>query len=315
MARFPNHSSITWPHGKRFAFTIFDDPDCQTIENGRPVYDFLAERGFRTTKAVWPLAASGYGRQEGTTCADPDYRTWVGRLKEQGFEIALHNVTYHTASRSETIRGLDRFAELFGDYPKAMANHTGCREGIYWGVNRLTGFHRTIYNILHRYKNRDISQGHIEGSPLFWGDVCRQKIKYVRNFVFRDVNTLWACPSMPYHDADRPYVNYWFAAAEGPDVRTFCATLSESSQDRLAAEGGACIMYTHLGIGFSHAGQLDRRFRFLLERLSRMNGWFVPVSALLDYLLDAWGPHEISNRERSRLERRWLWEKAWGGPS
>ena len=44
----------------------------------------------------------------------------------------------------------------------------------------------------------------VEGSPLFWGDKCRDHIKYVRNFVFDDINTLAACPHMPYHDRARP---------------------------------------------------------------------------------------------------------------
>lgn len=46
---------IPWPDGKRFAFTIFDDTDHQTLENVPPVYDFLSDLGLRTTKSVWPL--------------------------------------------------------------------------------------------------------------------------------------------------------------------------------------------------------------------------------------------------------------------
>ena len=47
---------ITWPDNKRFAFTVFDDPDSQTLEASQAVYGFLRDRGFRTTKGVWPLA-------------------------------------------------------------------------------------------------------------------------------------------------------------------------------------------------------------------------------------------------------------------
>ena len=35
--------AVTWPQGKRFAFTVFDDPDSQTLEAGRAVYSFLAD--------------------------------------------------------------------------------------------------------------------------------------------------------------------------------------------------------------------------------------------------------------------------------
>jgi hypothetical protein len=306
---------ITWPAGKAFAFTIFDDPDDQTLENGQPVYEFLGERGFRTTKAVWPLRGTERGSHAGATCEDPGYRAWAKELQRQGFEIALHNVTYHTSARAETIRGLERFAALFGDYPRTLANHTGCRESIYWGPSRLTGANRALYGILVAHKQRRF-EGHLVNSPLFWGDICQQRIKYVRNFVFDNVNTLAACPGMPYHDRDRPYVNYWFAGAEGAEVGTFTATLSEANQDRLAAEGGACIIYTHLAAGFcDDSGRLHPRFRALMDRLSRLNGWFVPVSTLLDHLQEIRGPHEISDRERRRLERRWLWQKLRRGTS
>ena len=36
---------VRWPHGRRFAFTVFDDPDAQTVESGRPVYALLADLG------------------------------------------------------------------------------------------------------------------------------------------------------------------------------------------------------------------------------------------------------------------------------
>ena len=235
------------------------------------------------------------------------------KLQQQGFEISLHNVTYHTSLREETLRGIERFYELFGHYPySAAANHTNCYENIYWGNYRLTGIHEIIYNLLLRNRNKGVFQGHIEGSPLFWGDVCKAKIKYVRNFVFGDINTLQVCPFMPYHDPKRPYVNYWFAASEGPVVDSFISMLAEKNQDRLAAAGGACIMYTHLACGFYEKGRIHPRFKFLMERISKMNGWFVPVRTLLDYLLESRGPYGITSSERNKLERRWLLHKIIG---
>ena len=47
--------AVTFPDGKRFAFTIFDDTDVGTLESLRPIYDLLAQLGLRTTKTVWPL--------------------------------------------------------------------------------------------------------------------------------------------------------------------------------------------------------------------------------------------------------------------
>jgi hypothetical protein len=85
--------------------------------------------------------------------------------------------------------------------------------------------------------------------------------------------------------------------------------LSDENQKRLVREGGACIMYTHLASGFLENGRINKRFRVLMERMSRRNGWFVPVHALLDFILQVRGNHVISAAERSDLERRWLWHK------
>ena len=43
---------MTWPNGKRFAFTIIDDTDKSTVENIKPVYDYLYSHGLKTTKTV-----------------------------------------------------------------------------------------------------------------------------------------------------------------------------------------------------------------------------------------------------------------------
>jgi hypothetical protein len=300
---------ISWPDGKAFAFTVFDDPDSQTLENGRPVYALLADLGFRTTKAVWPIRGAGTPSDHGGTCAEDDYREWAQSLQAQGFEIAYHNATSHTSTREETIRGLDAFAKYFGQYPAAMANHYNCAEGIYWGDARLTGLRRALYNVVTRGRNRAQSFGHVAGHPCFWGDLCRQRIKYVRNFVFGQTNTLRACPYLPYHDPSRPYVNYWYAASEGAHAPAFLARIGEADQDRLEAEGGACIMYTHFGHGYVDGDGLNRRFVALMERLSRKNGWFVPVSTLLDYLLTQRGDPVLTGAQRRELERRWLWRK------
>src|SRR5690606_17184091 len=140
-------------------------------------------------------------------------------------------------------------------------------------------------------------------------------VRYCRNFVFSDVDTLAACPWMPYHDPRRPFVQAWYASSEGSNVNRFIRTLSERNQDRLEAQGGACIVYTHFGHGWVDRGSLHRQAAELLERLSRRNGWFVPVSTLLDYLRQQHGAHTITDRQRRTLERRWLREKLLRGTS
>jgi len=300
---------IEWPAGRRFAFTIFDDADSQTLANGKPAYDFLADRGLRITKSVWPIRGPRKPSDHGETCDEPHYLGWVKELQRRGFEIGLHMATSHTSFRDETIRALERFHEHFGHPPVTMANHYNCDENIYFGPERVSGIRRLAYNVLTGFRNRGRFAGHVQGHPLFWGDICRQRVKYVRNFVFGDIDTLKACPLMPYHDPERPFVNYWFASTEGANVVSFNERLSEENQDRLEAEGGACIMYTHLGLGFCEEGVLDRRFRELIDRLSRRKGWFVPVGTLLDYLLEKRGPVEITAAQRTALEWRWLRHK------
>lgn len=253
------------------------------------------------------------GKLSGQTCDDPDYFQWLLDLQAKGFEIAFHNGTWSGLPREEIRTALEKFAKLFGHDPMTAANHSGVEESIYWGDARLTGWRVHLYNLLTRFYNRRKYRGHVEGDEFFWGDFCKQRIKYFRNFTFQTINTLKACPMMPYHDPMKPYVNHWFAASDGPDVRSFTNCIREESQDRLEEEGGACIMYTHFAKDFQQDGTLNPRFRQLMTRLADKNGWFVPVATLLDRLLAVYGTREITNSQRRRLERKWLCEKIFVG--
>jgi hypothetical protein len=316
-------ASITWPEGKAFAFTVFDDTDLLTLDDGPPVYDFIAEQGFRTTKSVWPCSPGDLAQHQaetmfdfditGSTCDEPQYLEWALDLQRRGFEIGFHNATYLSSRRSFTARALDSFRARFGHDPRTYATHFQCVEGMYWGSHRLTGLNRAVFDLLSRYRTRGIFQGHNEQSEYFWGDLCRDRIDYVRNFVFRDVNTFKMCPEMPYHDTDREYVRAWFASSEGGDVRQFNLTLSEANQDRLEREGGACIMYTHFAKGFWDGKRLDGTFTRLMKRLAAKNGWFVPVATLLDHLKQRNGIRVVTGAERAALERRWLFDKIRAG--
>ena len=301
---------ISWPEGRAFAFTIFDDPDSQTFEAGKEIYTFLKDCGFRTTKGVWPSGAVRTPSDHGITCgSNPQYVSWLQELQAGGFEIALHNVTSHTSYREEVQQGLDHFAAYFGHHPRSMANHYFCEDALYWGEERVTGFNRLLYNALTLARNRNISHGHEKGHPCFWGDLCKERIRYVRNFVFASLNTLKACPLMPYHDPLRPCVNYWFASTEGSNVDTFVDQVTERNVDLLEQEAGACIMYVHFGHRFFLHEAIEPRFRHTMERLARRNGWFVPVSTLLDFLLSQKSNADLSDGERGSLERRWLLHK------
>ncbi len=301
---------MRWPDGKRFAFSIFDDPDSQTLETSKAIYSLLADLGLKTTIGVWPNPADPKLRSDiGETCANPEYVQWMMDLQRHGFEIGFHNATSHTSNREQVRAGLDRFAEFFGGPPKTMSNHYYSQEALYWGEDRLTGIQRAAYNLITRGGNRNASGGHKPGNPLFWGDMARERIKYCRNFVFGDLNTLKECPLMPYHDPDREYVNYWYASSEGANGRSCLLRITEANQDRLEEESGAGILYVHFAHGFHENGRINPQFEALMRRLAKKNGWFAPIGEILDYLLDQKKDAVIKPRERSALERRWLLHK------
>jgi hypothetical protein len=306
-------SAGLWPDGKRFAFTIFDDTDSQTVANTAPVYEFLTEIGMCVTKSVWVLEPEEEAEPEGHSCADPAYLDWVYSLQEDGHEIALHNVASSTSSRERTLLGLDRFRELFGSDPRSLANHAENSEGIYHGDARVTGWRRSFYNLLTRGRRRRHFEGHVPGSPVFWGDLCQERLTYVRNFVYRDINLLNACPYLPYHDPAKPFVQQWFAGSEGGTTESFTHTLSERNQQRLEDERGLCIMYTHFGYDFCRSGKLDADFERLMRRLAQRNGWFAPVSTILDHMRETQGDWQLRDDERRLLERRWLADKLRAG--
>jgi len=303
---------VVWPGGKRFAFTIFDDPDSQDEGVSRLVYALLDDLGLRTTKAVWPLGPRRRPNSPGETCASPSFRRHCQELQARGFEIAFHNATLHSSLREETIEGLELFRDYFGRDPLTMANHYN-EEAIYWGPARLSGIYRHVYQLVTLGRARARHFGHVAGHPTFWGDICLARIRYCRNFVFAELDTLTACPWMPYYDPARPFVRAWFAASDGHDRRAFLAIVTERNLDRLEASGGAAIIYTHFGHGFVEGGRLDADFLATMRRLARRPGWFVPVGTLLGYLEERYGLTRLDPARRSRLERRWLLEKLFRG--
>ena len=156
-----------WPEGRRFAFTIFDDPDMQTTAIGREPYALLADLGFRTTRGVWPLPPTRRDRGPNDDCSLPEHVEWLRSLQARGFELGYHNARIHSSPRIDTIAALDRFRELFGHDPLVMANHFENQEAIYWGSDRLSGWRRSVYDILTRGQNRNRFFGHAECEVRF----------------------------------------------------------------------------------------------------------------------------------------------------
>ncbi len=303
---------MRFPNGARFAFSIFDDTDVATVENVRPIYDLLSMLGMRTTKTVWPFAWNGENSNfaSSETLEDPDYLSFVSKLAALGFEIASHGATMETSNRQTTILAHERLREVFGAYPRAYANHSWNRENLYWGTDRIDlSWLRWLYG---RYLGlpQDFYLGHIPDSPLWWGDLCAARHDYVRNLTFNSLNALSVNPTMPYHDPRRPLVKWWFSATDAENCDEFIDRMHPRAIDELEADGGVCIIATHLGKGFCTSGSVHPAVERILRGLSSRNGWFAPVSAILDHLLLESGNPEpcdrtIPSSEWRRVQIRW----------
>ena len=279
------------------------------------MYSFLADLGFRTTIGVWPLDIRREPNSGGETCANPEYRGFLQQLQGKGFEIGFHNAAPYSTTREETIEALNLFEDYFGNDPVPMANHYNA-DAIYWGPARLSSWRRSHLQPHHAGVERGTASSVTSrGIPVSGAMSVASASATAATFVYADINTLRMNPWMPYTDPLRPYVRYWYSASEGDKAPAFLNTLQDANQDRLEEEGGACIMYTHFGHGYVQDGKLNPEFRRTMERLARKNGWFVPVSELLDFLLKTKGPTTLTDGVRRRLETRWLWEKLFRGTS
>ena len=300
--------SSNWPDGHRFAFTIFDDTDMTTLDNGPIVYDLLTSLGFRITKSVWPMAARADRATAGETCADPGYLEWVLRLQAQGHEIGIHNVTDGSSTRDQTIAGLDRFREMFGHDPRAGADHAGNLEALYCGSKRLSGWRSALYRAAERrlQPERPRFSGEEPTSEYFWGDVCRERITYWRGLSFNRLNLLEVTPRLPYHDPARSDVNQWFTASHAPRCADLVSLMRSDRVDQLEARQGVCIMYAHLGLDVVVDGRINPEFEAAMTSLSRRRGWFAPVSDVLDHLRAQQTTSPIGLAERASFETRWI---------
>jgi hypothetical protein len=299
---------VEWPDGHRFAFSIFDDTDMTTLENGPIVYDLLDRLGMRITKSVWPLAAPSWRPTAGSTCAEEDYLAWVLDLQARGHEIGYHNATDGSSTREQTRAALDRFRELFGHDPKVGADHAGNREALYCAPRRLSGWRSVAYATAQRIRQPDRPEfsGEVPTSPYFWGDLCQERIRYWRGLTFDEADLFRVCPLLPYHDPDRSYVNRWFPSSDAPWCADLVDLLAEHRMTRLEADGGVCIVYAHLGLDVVRDGRVDAELARRLSDLGRRDGWFAPVGEILDHLSERQETSVISNRQRAAYEIRWI---------
>jgi hypothetical protein len=230
----------------RAGFCITDDTDAATLIQTKAVYDFLLDRRFVTTKTVWPFTPvepSGIpptpdSTLRGVTLADQEYLQYCTMLRSHGFEICLHGASAGNNVRKRTADAFDLLTRHFGN-AQTFICHSKNAENIYWEhkVTRLFPF-----TLLLRLYSKHTCSGEDEHSPYFWGDICRERVQQIRLYRTRNINTLGANPSMPYHCPNKPYVHYWFSATK----RRIADCATDAALKRLLGENGLTVLYQYL---------------------------------------------------------------------
>ena len=275
---------LKFPNNKKFAFTIVDDTDGATLEKNKPVYAFLYQNKLITTKTVWVYPPKDYRR--GDSLQIKEYLKFIRNLKQKGYEIALHGVGSGNFSRQEILEGLEFFKNAIGEFPVTHINHSStCLNNIYWGAKRYEfPFDFVVRKLYPLYKKE--FYGEVEYSPYFWGDVHKRYIKYTRNHDLCELNLLKFDPNTPYLDkAKIKYSNFWFSSANAANPKIFNKVVTFDRIDRLERENGVAILYMHLARFVSKSGKIKNDFKEKIKYIAQKDGWFVPASTILDFLL------------------------------
>ena len=284
-------AELRWPpHPYRAGFTITDDTDAADLASVRAVYDVLAAHGVRVTKTVWafpPLEPCGIPAlppsiQRGITLEDPGYLSYCTDLAAKGFEITLHGATAGNNRRATIERA---FALLDDHFPPAHTYicHAKNADNPYWQEKVVA--RGPLRWLVGAYARGHRCSGEDPASAYFWGDLCRERVRYIRLFRTRDPNTLAANPSMPYFEREKPYVRGWFAATK----RSFAAVTEDGVLASLERDWGLCVLYQYLyrwaEPGTGHAGHPRARPEFVrgVERLAaHPRLWCDTATRLLD---------------------------------
>lgn len=299
---------IKIPENKEFIFTIFDDTDVATLENIKPIYDFLDSIGMHTTKTVWPLRCDELGSNfaGSHTLEDFHYASYIKYLAQKGFEISFHGASMESSTRIHTLKALEYFNEILGFYPRTYACHSINKENISWGEKR---FKFIVFKKLYQFLfpiHRNLFHGDKKNSPFYWGDICHKYFDFVRTFTFPQFNLLNITNNIVYRSKHTPYLKKSFITCDADNVVEFNNLICEKNQLKLNKQNGICIVSTHFGKGFVNHDKLNETSKKLLLSLSKKNGWFVPVCEVLDFLDDQSSKNYIKNTDLFYLEFIWF---------
>ncbi|MBR4173195.1 MAG: hypothetical protein IKR46_02360, partial [Clostridia bacterium] len=141
------------------------------------------------------------------------------------------------------------------------------------------------------------------------GDFFKEHIKFVRNRTFLETDTLKADKRLVYRETGKEYSNYWFSSSDGMRLKSFLKLLTKEKVDRLIENGGCAIVYTHFAYDFvGEDGQLNKEFEKTIDYISSKNGWFVPASELLEYVLKD-NDFEPSKCYERKMDMKWLLQR------
>ncbi len=277
--------NVLWlPDFYEAGIAITDDPDNGSFQQFKSIYDLLIRLNLPTTRAMWafkPVEYTGTPPLDieffAPALVEKDCLAYCKELHRHGFEICLHGASSGNNTRQRMIDALDFIEHEIGPV-RTFICHSKNAENPYWEYKCTDS--PLFSRALQMYsKNRCF--GEVEGSPYFWGDYCKNRIDYVRLFRTRQVNTLAFNPAMPYHEFNKPYVNFWFSATKGYLPKL----LTPQAIERLCSSNGASIVYQYLHKYVDKNGVILPEVSACLERLSTDNRlFFRPASVLLDRL-------------------------------
>ena len=284
----------------------------------------MSKKKIFTTKSVWVKNGDDsprYNSVNGLTLEDQEYLNWVKKLQSQGFEICLHNMSWSSSTRNKIQSGFKIYEKLFGR-SKVLIQHNDDKEceSIYWGSKRLVFPLNLIFEITSYLNPRGtrskIYNGENKNSIYFWGDICKEKVDYIRNFTFPEVNLFNITKNILYKRKKTNYVRNWFISTEAPDLKSFVNILNPKNIDKLEKENGLCIIYTHFGNNFVEDGELNEEFKNTIDYLSNKDGWYVPASTIFNHIIKKTGePPYLSYYQEFKLSLRWLSWKIFKGSS
>ena len=280
---------LLWtPHPYRGGFAILDHPDGATLERVRAVYDYLDSMGVRTTKTLWAFEPEGPSGipplpelvLEGVTLESRAYRDYCVRLARGGFELALHGASAGNNRRGRTCAAFDRLERELGAAARTYVCHAKNAENPYWQGKAVVGGPLRWAANLAGWRHR--CSGEDPASPYYWGDVCRERVRYMRLFRTPEINTLGANPSMPYFEREKPCVRGWFTATD----RSLDRATRPDALALLAHENGLCVSRQHLARHANPGGsgvteEFDRAMRRLREAPDL---WVDTAGTMLDRL-------------------------------